>query len=106
MCYWEQRKAAEVTESARSPHWCVSPDLDKITEEGDSAGVEGEGKATSKAKAQQRRVLPEGGGGGANDTKPESATGELCPAHFKLILQEFSKNFLENRIYTVHYIEP
>ncbi|XP_052030883.1 RAD51-associated protein 1 isoform X2 [Apodemus sylvaticus] len=53
-------------------------DLDKITEEGDSAGVEGEAKATSKARAQQRRVLPEGGGGGgsANDTEPESATGE------------------------------
>lgn len=81
-------------ESALSSHWCVSPqDLNKITEEGDSATVEGERKATSKAEAQQRRVLSEGSGGSsANDTEPESATGELYPAHFKLILQEFSKN--------------
>ncbi|GAB1291319.1 RAD51-associated protein 1 [Apodemus speciosus] len=52
-------------------------DLNKITEEGDSTAVEGERKATSKAKAQQRRVLPEGSGSSsANDTELESATGE------------------------------
>lgn len=59
----------------------MSPeDLDKITEEEDAEGVEGERKATSRAKAPRRRVLSEGSGdSSANDTEPESATGELYP---------------------------
>ncbi|XP_076796720.1 RAD51-associated protein 1 isoform X2 [Arvicanthis niloticus] len=52
-------------------------DLDKITEEEDAKSVEGERKVTSPAKAPRRRVLSEGSGNSsANDTEPESATGE------------------------------
>lgn len=60
----------------------MSPeDLDKITEEEDAESVEGERKVTSPAKAPRRRVLSEGSGdSSANDTGPESATGELYPA--------------------------
>lgn len=57
----------------------MSPeDLNKITEEGDAEGVEGERKAASEAEALPRRVLSEdSGGSSANDTEPEGAAGEL-----------------------------
>lgn len=62
----------------------MSPeDLDKIVEEGDADGTEGERTAASKAEAQRRqrrRLLSEGSdGSSANDTEPDTATGELHP---------------------------
>ncbi|XP_021020619.1 RAD51-associated protein 1 isoform X2 [Mus caroli] len=53
-------------------------DLDKITEEGDAASIEGERKSPSQAKAPRRRTVPSQGSGGssANDAESESATGE------------------------------
>ncbi|XP_028610340.1 RAD51-associated protein 1 isoform X2 [Grammomys surdaster] len=52
-------------------------DLDKITEEEDAEGVEGEKKATPRTKAPRRRILSEGSGdSSANDTEPQSVTGE------------------------------
>ncbi|XP_031239368.1 RAD51-associated protein 1 isoform X2 [Mastomys coucha] len=52
-------------------------DLNKITEEGDAEGVEGERKAASEGEALPRRVLSEdSGASSANDTEPEGAAGE------------------------------
>lgn len=53
-------------------------DLDKITEEDDFHGAQGKRKAASKAVVQQRKILSEGSDGdSANDSEPDSATGEL-----------------------------
>ncbi|XP_022378084.1 RAD51-associated protein 1 isoform X2 [Enhydra lutris kenyoni] len=52
-------------------------DLDKITEEEDLHGAQGKRKAASKAVVQQRKILLEGSDGdSANDSEPDSATGE------------------------------
>ncbi|XP_044084069.1 RAD51-associated protein 1 isoform X2 [Neovison vison] len=52
-------------------------DLDKITEEDDLHGAQGKRKAASKAVVQQRKILLEGSDGdSANDSEPDSATGE------------------------------
>uniref|UniRef100_A0A452QDJ2 RAD51 associated protein 1 n=1 Tax=Ursus americanus TaxID=9643 RepID=A0A452QDJ2_URSAM len=52
-------------------------DLDKITEEDDFHGAQGKRKAASKAVVQQRKILSEGSDGdSANDSEPDSATGE------------------------------
>ncbi|XP_004778334.1 RAD51-associated protein 1 isoform X3 [Mustela putorius furo] len=52
-------------------------DLDKITEEDDLHGAQGKRKAASKAAVQQRKILLEGSDGdSANDSEPDSATGE------------------------------
>ena len=52
-------------------------DLDKITEEDDLHGAQGKRKAASKAVVQQRKILLEGSDGdGANDSEPDSTTGE------------------------------
>lgn len=52
-------------------------DLDKITEEDDLHGAQGKRKAASKATVQQRKILLEGSDGdSANDSEPDSATGE------------------------------
>uniref|UniRef100_A0A8C7EKY3 RAD51 associated protein 1 n=1 Tax=Neovison vison TaxID=452646 RepID=A0A8C7EKY3_NEOVI len=70
-------------------------DLDKITEEDDLHGAQGKRKAASKAVVQQRKILLEGSDGdSANDSEPDSATGELQPTS-KLSLWKFSQKFLE-----------
>ncbi|XP_032246797.1 RAD51-associated protein 1 isoform X1 [Phoca vitulina] len=52
-------------------------DLDKITEEDDFHGAQGKRKAASKAVVQQRKILLDGSDGdSANDSEPDSATGE------------------------------
>ncbi|XP_055465389.1 RAD51-associated protein 1 isoform X3 [Psammomys obesus] len=74
-------RKTEITEKSRVSNCSVASDdldLDKITEEGEAGGVEGERTATSDAEAQRRGVLLEGGGGSdgsaANDTEPDTAT--------------------------------
>ncbi|XP_004416039.1 PREDICTED: RAD51-associated protein 1 isoform X2 [Odobenus rosmarus divergens] len=52
-------------------------DLDKITEEDDFHSAQGKRKAASKAVVQQRKILLDGSDGdSANDSEPDSATGE------------------------------
>ncbi|XP_034884320.1 RAD51-associated protein 1 isoform X1 [Mirounga angustirostris] len=52
-------------------------DLDKITEEDDFHGAQGKRKAASKSVVQQRKILLDGSDGdSANDSEPDSATGE------------------------------
>ncbi|XP_027450903.1 RAD51-associated protein 1 isoform X5 [Zalophus californianus] len=59
-------------------------DLDKITEEDDFHSAQGKRKAASKAVVQQRKILLDGSDGdSANDSEPDSATGDSVPAAVK-----------------------
>ncbi|XP_055465388.1 RAD51-associated protein 1 isoform X2 [Psammomys obesus] len=82
-------RKTEITEKSRVSNCSVASDdldLDKITEEGEAGGVEGERTATSDAEAQRRGVLLEGGGGSdgsaANDTEPDTATDSESDSEF------------------------
>ncbi|XP_037370417.1 RAD51-associated protein 1 [Talpa occidentalis] len=74
---------AETKNKNKSPHISNCSvasdylDLDKITEEDDSHGVQGKRKAASKAAAQQRKILLEGSDGdSADDSEPDFVAGE------------------------------
>ncbi|XP_059114634.1 RAD51-associated protein 1 isoform X2 [Peromyscus eremicus] len=78
-------RKAEITEKSPPVSNCSGTSdnsgLDRVVEEGDTSGVEGEEKASSKAAAQRprrrRRALSEGSeGSDADDAEPDSAADE------------------------------